>query len=249
MKRPLTGLVLVYASGIWMGSILQWPFTLLWGGVAGLLVTFFVLHRTRLAFPLLLALVCAAGILAYRLHITNVSPNHISRLLARRDQNVALRGTIVSDPGYRAGAKDTDERHSFKLRLDAIESDGQSHAAEGRVLVFVSETREQEPLHYGDIIECSAILRVPPPARNPGAFDWRAWLARQNIQFTATVRKTDACRILARGRGNRVIALSQHLREHFERALRLGLEGELVVANPELNGRDARATAAQFTPR
>jgi competence protein ComEC len=236
MKRPLVGLVLVYGAGIWLGSILAWPFALLWSSVATLLVAFIRLYRTRFALAVLLMLVCATGMLAYRLHTTNFSPNYITNLLVLRDQNVTMRGTIVSDTGYRADANDDDEadageRHNFRLRLDAIQIDDQWHTAEGRVLVFISEARAQEPLYYGDVIDCSALLRVPPPARNPGVFDWRGWLARQNIPFTATLRKSDDCRIVARDRGNRLIALSLHMREHFERALRLGLENEPKLAS------------------
>ena len=97
--------------------------------------------------------------------------------------------------------------------------------------VFVSETRtNQEALSYGDVIESSAILRVPPPARNPGAFDWRAWLSRQNIQFTATIRQTDSCVVRLRDRGNPVTALALRLQERFERALHQGLENEPKLA-------------------
>ena len=165
MKRPLTGLVLVYALGIWLGSILLWPFPLLWFGAAALLVTYFVLRRTRFAFGLLLALIGTAGILAYRLSTTNFSPRHITRLLELRDQNATLRGTIVTDTGYRDRAPAKDERHNFKLQLDAIGSEGQWRTAEGCIMVFISDTRQQEPLRYGDVIECSAVLRVPPPAQ------------------------------------------------------------------------------------
>jgi len=229
MKRPLVGLVLIYAAGILLGSLVAWPLSALWPGVAVLFISFLLSQRTRFALAALLALVFAVGVLAYRVHTTSFSPNDIRRLLWLRDQNVTMRGTIVSDTGYRtAGQDDEDdnERHSFRLRLDAIQIDGQWHTAVGRVLVFVSATRDQEPLYYGDVIECSTLLRVPPPTRNPGAFDWRGWLTRQNIPFTSTIRKTDSCSVIARERGNRFIALSLRVREHIEQALELGLENE-----------------------
>lgn len=233
MKRPLTGLVVVFASGIWVGSLVNWPVSVLWCITVGLLAGFLLLCRTRLSLAALLAFVFAAGLLAYR-QATNISsPNHITRLLESRDQNVVLRGLIVSDTGYRESETErpaAGERMRFEVKVLAISQAGQWHAADGKLLVFVSETREPEPLRYGDVIECSAILRVPPPARNPGTFDWRAWLARRGIQFTATIRKTDLCVVTGHGQGNALTALSLGLRERFERALRLGLEDEPGLA-------------------
>jgi competence protein ComEC len=235
MKRPLTGLVIVYASGIWIGSLLPARPRVLCYCVLGLIVTFVLLRRSRCAFAALIALVFSGGALAYRYATTDSSPNHISRILGLHDQNAVFRGTILSDPGYRTNevsdaGEPAADRHSFKLRLAALKQSDEWRPAEGKLLVFVSEVHGQEPLRYGDVIECSAILRVPAPARNPGTFDWRDWLTRQNIHFTATIRETDFCTILARDRGNRITALSLRLRERFERALRLGLENEPRLA-------------------
>jgi len=235
MKRPLTGLVVVYASGIWIGSLLPAPPRALCYCVLGLLVAFVLLRRSRCAFAVLIALVFSGGALAYRHAATVSSPNHISRILGLHDQNTVFRGTIVSDPVYRTNETAGDNltatnRHSFKLQLEALEQSGEWRPAEGKLLVFVSGELDQKPLRYGDVIECSAILRVPQPARNPGTFDWRDWLTRQNIPFTATIRGTNSCSIVARDRGNRLIALSLRLRERFERALRLGLEKEPRLA-------------------
>jgi competence protein ComEC len=232
MKRPLTGLVVTYASGIWVGSLAEWPVPVLCYAAAGLLVAFLLLHRTQFTLPVLLALVFAAGILAYRHATTNSSPDHITRLLQRRDQNVVVRGTIISDTGYRdETAEDpTADRLRFVLALEALKRAGQWRAATGKLLVFISANRPPQTLRYGDSIECSALLRLPAPARNPGTFDWRAWLARRNIQFTATIRNTDSCFVRARGGGNPLTALSLRLREQFERALRLGLEDEPKLA-------------------
>ncbi len=232
MKRPLTGLVVTFASGIWVGSLVDWPVPVLCYSAAGLLVAFLLLYRTRFSLAVLLPLVFAAGILAYRHATTNSSPDHITQLLERRDQNVVLRGTIISDTGYRdeQAADAATDRLRFDLKLDALMQAGQWRAAEGKLLVFVSENRPPEPVHYGDVIECSAILRVPPRARNPGTFDWRAWLERRNIHFTATIRKTDFCVVREKGKGNPVTALSLRLREQFERALHFGLEDEPKLA-------------------
>jgi predicted membrane metal-binding protein len=120
-----------------------------------------------------------------------------------------LRGLIVSDTGYRADdatVAGEPNRMSFRLRLEALKRGEDWATASGQLFVFVSEKRPPQALRYGDAIECSAILRVPPPARNPGTFDWRAWLARHNIHFTATIRKTDVCVVTEVERGHPALA-------------------------------------------
>jgi competence protein ComEC len=229
MKRPLTGLAIVYASGIWLGSVLDWPLWLLYFIVAGLLAVFVVLYRSRFSLPALLAVVLAAGALSYRQATTISSPQHIANLLGLREQNAVLRGVIISDTGRRdereSGAAAA-ERMRFVLDVRAVKSAGEWQPATGRLMVFVSEARPPLPLRYGEEIEFSAILRLPRPVRNPGTFDWRAWLQRRRIFYTATIRKQDFCTVVARDQGNRFAALALRVREGFERALRLGLEDE-----------------------
>jgi competence protein ComEC len=232
MKRPLTGLAVVYALGILAGWGGSWSATVLLAVGLVSLALFFLCWRTRASLPLLLLAVLAAGALSYRTATTVHSPRHVVNVLSHQSQNVGLRGVIVSDTGWRdfAGEAGGAERLRFKLRLSAVRDFEGWQPAEGTVLVFVSEARERQPLRYGERIECSALLSVPPPQRNPGTFDWRGWLYRQRIFFTATIRKTDTLTVLERGRANPLMAASLRLRQYFERALRLGLEEEPRVA-------------------
>jgi hypothetical protein len=71
MKRPLTGLVVVYAAGIWLGSILSWPAAVLGWCVVGALALFVAAARSRFSLPALLLFVLALGSLAYRMRTTN----------------------------------------------------------------------------------------------------------------------------------------------------------------------------------
>ncbi len=232
MKRPLTGLVVTYASGIWIGSLTGWPVPTAFYLVAGLLAAFLLSHRTRFGLIVLLATIFAAGILGYRQATTISSPNDITRVLEQRDQNVVLRGVIVSDTGYHKEPANENEaeRQRFELELRALQRDGQWQPTSGRVFVFASESHKAEPLRYGDLVTFSAILRVPAPVRNPGSFDWRGWLARRGMHFTATVPEKDSVAVNAHGQGNPIIALALGLREPLERALQLGLENEPKLA-------------------
>ena len=217
MNRPAVGLAIVFAAGIWLGAQVAWPPAWLAGGTLLLLLAW----RIRPATLTILLAVACAGMLSYRQAITNSAPNYISNLLERRDQNVALRGVVVSAPDFR------NDRCSFKLELSALNRGADWESATGRVFVFSHQPSE---LRYGDKIECAVVLRVPPPAGNPGTFDTRQWLAQQNIQFTGTIRTNDNCRVMASGCGRPLTALALQLRERMERALRLGLENAPAVA-------------------
>jgi len=216
MKRPLVGLAIVYAAGIWAGALVNWSPALALGCAAALFFLFLFWQRQTILF----VLVFFAGLLSYRETVTLRSPRDIARLV-QRDQGVSLRGVIVSEPQ----AQDTG-RSSFKFRMSALRRVRDWERAEG--LLWVSGPTV---LRYGDEIECAAALRTPEGPRNPGAFDWRDWLTRQHIAFTATVASNDTCAVLARDRGNPLTALSLRLHDRFERALRCGLEDE-----PELAG-------------
>ncbi len=232
MKRPLAGLVVTYASGIWIGSLVGWALTPLLLTSAGCLILFLFLRRTPLARIALFAAAFVLGIAGYRQATTISSPIDIARRLEPRDQSVTLQGVIVTDTGERdTPASETDtERLRFSLELRAVQQNGQWIPATGTVLVFVSDAHAVAPLRYGDLIQFSGVLRVPTPVRNPGAFDWRGWLARRGIHFTATIRKDDLLEVEAHDQGNPVIAMSLRLSRYLERTLRLGLEGEPKLA-------------------
>ena len=230
MKRPLVGVAMVYAGGIWVGALRPWPVDWLYLCAFICLAAFLISYRTRFSLAPLLAALAVTGAIAYRQATGNFPAHHISRLLPARDQNVKLRGVIVSDPGFREQADEDDDRPGFRLDLEAVRVNDAWLPATGRLFMFVSASRPTEALRYGDRIECTALLRVPPGARNPGTFDWQRWLARQGIHFTATLRAADECRVVAQNCGHPIRAFSLRWRDRFERALELGLEQEPKLA-------------------
>jgi competence protein ComEC len=196
------------------------------------LILFLFSRRTPFARVALFTAVFVLGIAGYRQATTISSPIDVTRLIELRDQSVNLQGVIVTDTGERdTPVSDTDtERLRFSLEVRAVQRSGQWVPATGTVLVFVSDAREVAPLRYGDLIQFSGVLRVPEAVRNPGAFDWRGWLERRGVHFTATIRKDDSLEVEAHNRGNPVIALSLRLSRYLERSLRLGLEDEPKLA-------------------
>ena len=71
MKRPLTGLVVAYAFGIWLGSIvaLSWPVLL---AAAGAFLLLSLRGQSRVV---LLLGVITAGVFAYRFSATHRAPD------------------------------------------------------------------------------------------------------------------------------------------------------------------------------
>jgi competence protein ComEC len=220
MKRPLVGLVAVYAAGIWIGSLAEWPVGWWMAAAFVLLIAFGGLCRTRFSVPVLLGLVACMGLLSARFATTSLYSDDLARVVAFREQAVRLRGTIASEPEDRVG------RSVFFLDLSDVEVRGAWQPAVGRVYVFFNGRQTGARLRYGDVIECNALLRMPPAPRNPAGFDLREWLARQGAAYTATVRKDEFAVILARDRGDALWAVSLRVRAWFQRALKLGLEDE-----------------------
>ncbi|HTS19046.1 MAG TPA: DNA internalization-related competence protein ComEC/Rec2 [Verrucomicrobiae bacterium] len=232
MKRPLAGLVVTYASGIWIGSLIGGSLTPLLLTVVGCLVLFWFLRGTRFSRVVLLGAVFLLGMAGYRRATIIFSPIDIARVLELRDQNATVRGLIVTDTEERAapsGGTYT-ERIRFCLDVRALQRMGEWTPATGTILVFVSDTNKVERLRYGDLIQFSGVLRVPTSARNPGVFDWRGWLEQRGIHFTATIRKEDLLEVEGHNHGDPIIAASFELGQRIEHALRIGLEGEPKLA-------------------
>lgn len=59
--------------------------------------------------------------------------------------------------------------------------------------VRVAWYRSQESLRAGDCWRLQLVLRTPHGSVNPGGFDYEAWLFRQGIGATATVRSGERC--------------------------------------------------------
>ncbi len=219
MKRPLTGLVIVFAPGIWAGSLVNWSVESLAFGAALALVAFLVFQGRAW----LLLAVFMTGMVVCRAANSTPSPRDVARLLGKQPQRVSLRGVVDCD---------TAGRRSFELRVTAVQRAGRWWTATGPVFVLVKADAPAAALgaQYGDLIECSAWVRAPETPRNPGELNWRQWLARQRIRRLATIYRDDPCVVLAHDCGNPVWAWSLRWRDQFEVALRAGLESEPKLA-------------------
>ena len=106
---------------------------------------------------------------------------------------VAIEG-IVCKPVENRG-----EGQLTVVAVDSIWVLSSVYGVNGRCLLRLFEPIEN--LSYGDRIVARCLLRSPPGERNPGEFDYRKYLASQNIHAVASVATSGQALILSRGEG------------------------------------------------
>jgi len=108
--------------------------------------------------------------------------NDVARVLP--DGPVHVRGVVVGDVDLRATA------YTCPLAIRcAVLPNGSVILCSGRVAARLARDPTQEPPSYGDTLEVRGTLTKPPGKRNPGGFDYRAYLAHRGVYATLNVRR------------------------------------------------------------
>src|SRR5207253_4723129 len=76
----------------------------------------------------------------------------------------------------------------------------------------LEDDRLPQRLDYGQRVEIEASIRPPRNFNNPGSFDYRGYLARQKIFWTASMTRGSVARVLPGRCGLRAMALIFALR-------------------------------------
>ena len=178
---------------------------------------------SRWASTALASLVVLLGAVRFEVATERLPRHHLVHVAARSAQ-VELTGRIAEEPLW----------HQRDLRalleVERIVIDGVAVAACGEALVRFSKVRPD--LDYGDRIRLSLRLRRPEPARNPGAFDYRAFLERKGVYGIGTVRRSEQILSLKPGEGgvfwhSVVLPLRRLIRRAINRNLAGGPAGLL----------------------
>jgi competence protein ComEC len=200
MKFPALGLAVFFALGIVAGRFLAAGFpraALLFAVVSAAAIALgsvlLVFRRARLAWIAALLAWAALGASAARLERSALAPAHIAGLIAQGalnlDQPLRWRGTLRADPlqlpwGIR-----------YQIDLEAVQSSSVWTPISGGLRTDYyfpdGSTHEFPPLRAGDRAELLARARGVRNFGDPGAFDYRTFLARQNVDLTSTVRSTE----------------------------------------------------------
>jgi len=176
-SRPALKVLLLFVSGILIGKNFDFPiFFLLALGILSFFGAFTLWYadkaKTLLKEICLAAGLILAGILLYEVHAGYFPHNHISKFTDNREP-VAISGVIVKYPERRVN------KTNLTVEVEKVLIEQKVFLVEGRILVGVPDLNV--PFQYGDKIVVHGRLRKPRDQRNPGEFDYRAYLAAQGI--------------------------------------------------------------------
>ncbi len=169
MPRILVFLTLAYAMGIALGRLLSVQAGI-YLAVGALLWAVWNLWARResmwVLIPLILLFV-AAGSFAFNLAINKVGGN----IQPYHEQRCTLMGMVADEPLW------YDDRVVFPLTLNNILIREEHHSVSGTVRVTLYLDGETvTALAYGQDVSVRGLLIVPGGQRNPGGFDFRAFL-------------------------------------------------------------------------
>jgi competence protein ComEC len=185
----------------------------------------------------------AAGAASFSFAVAVPSPLHLKNLIADgRSQHVELRGLIVSDPRERtfqaegapftskpeipplaAENDDQPRRVDFVIEVHSLKLIDVWQPAEGRVLVYVSGSQRRADYQYGQTVRCDGVIEQPEIARNPGQFDFRAYLAARRIFHLLRVRADNESTVEQHNGGNWLVRRALRVRDNWNATLHEGL--------------------------
>jgi competence protein ComEC len=228
-RAPLLWIALAAATGILAASLFPGPpllFLCLFAATA--FTTLLLNHRRpRLAGLLLLTAALAAFALYTQARCASVPPDHLLRLVPRLPGSVTIQGVVDSDPESeppKEGVPNSLPLSKFVFCTTHLKQDGIWRPAQGKITMTLAGDTPA-PFHYGERIELSGLLARPREVRNPGEFDFRAWLARRGI-FHAMRTRTELVTVLPGDGGNPVRHLALLVRHRMLFTLQQGLESD-----------------------
>ena len=157
------------------------------------------------SFTLLLTFLLA-GFFIHELKTKDFPPDHITHF-TDLNQRISLSGTICKDPDIR------EDKTFLTMDSEGILLDGTFIKTSGRALIKVKSPTNR--FNYGDHIRVRGYLREPYSSRNPGAFDYKRYLAQSSVFALLTVRSAGDIKILFQERENPFLSCIVYPVKHF----------------------------------
>ncbi|TFH01666.1 MAG: DNA internalization-related competence protein ComEC/Rec2 [Calditrichales bacterium] len=213
----------IYISGLFIAGIIaaayirNFPVIL---GMTGFSITgtifAAILKRATVRNFLFSMLLFSSGMFHFHMQTRVFPTDHLS--LISPEKITGFSG-YISECYYRE-----DNRHRYICQVESFTHEGLKVMTQGKLLVTAHKTIPK--LTYGQVIDFHGELKLPPSARNPGQFDYRAYLQSQDVYMTAEILKVDSLHITGEVRGDFITRLLiSPVRDYCQRTFRKYLDG------------------------
>lgn len=187
-KNPALKSSIIVAAGIFIGSQFNNSIICLFSIIIGTIFIFLLTRQSKKFLLFVLLLLIGFGRYYQTQHHP---PNHIIHHLDK-NTSITLYGTLLRDPVKKKG------KTEFIFKITKIHKQDTTIFVTGKAR-HIHYTQDQDYLHYGDAIKAKGILYAPKGQRNPGGFNYKAYLDRKNIH---TLFKTDTMTFVGQNHGN-----------------------------------------------
>ena len=216
-RQPFLGIAFAAVFGTLLAD--SWP-----NHSPGILAALAVLGLAGCIAPRTLTVYAVVTLGFYFVHSlrTTDSPGlTLARTIGRQAQPVTIRGIVISEPKMSARGSS-----SFLVEADGVEVDREAYPCRARVLA-----RWRHTVEFGDEVRLFGTLEEIAGPRNPGEFDAKAYLKRQDVHRALIVRYAENGVVLGRGGGNWIRRAAQKSRRWMQRVIGLGIEN-----SPDVTG-------------
>lgn len=234
---PVVVLLLPFLLGISLGFTVFPGVGVVWlSPIFGLLLILFIalnlsynklkLYKQRwLGGTLVIAILFLAGWIIVINHNELNSKTHFSKT-----QSTQLLVKINNEPVFKNGFV------RFTAKAEAGVNNQNASAVSGTLLISIKDSTARK-LNYGDELLIPANYKPVEPPFNPAEFNYKRYLANQNIHYQAFLFPKQFT-VNDSGKGNPLIAWSLKLRQHLVQKLKLNMRdtGAMAVASTLILG-------------
>ncbi len=187
MRTPALYALIFFAGGILLAINTAIP-AMVYLGVAvlasALAIIGFLMERGTISRTAICLALVSAGAFLTELQSAEFPSNHVSRF-ASASQIMTVTGVVVSEPDVRP------TKTFLTVQVDSLQYRDRIIASCGNVRLQIQAPTAA--FGYRDRIRFSGYVNLPFAGRNPGAFDYRRYLAIR--QISATVTLSDASKV------------------------------------------------------
>src|SRR5438874_12081358 len=219
-RQPFVGLALMAAVGIIVAEFVPVRSTVLTLAAIVLAICILVAFcRPKLAATYLV--VAFGFFLLHKFATTNTAGQQLADKLGERARVVTAVGCVMNEPKIGPSGFAT-----FLLKLKSIELEGKTESTR-----TVWQVRWKGAPEFGDELKLFGIAEPMSPPRNPGEFDMRSYLARQDVRRSLFVRYPEDGVSIRKGGGNPILQAAQKSRAWMQTAICRGLDDSPQVQN------------------